>query len=240
MTEGDDFGERSGCCRGKRNYVVALLLSMNLFEAMNGTLTGLLIPVIALDFGCSTEVAAWISLGPSFTSAMLGPPIGMVADTIGRTTVWRVFAGVLMVCLPICGLANSVFMLIIARTVSGVSWAGCGPAGFAIMAQGVEPSRRGIISAWQQTTGMFGGSVGTAAGGVLISVMGWRYVFFVSMVPITSIWLLNFLILPKDAEMSRAQLRDKLESFDWAGTFLFVLSCGAALMLINRGNDMGW
>ena len=82
------------------------------------------------------------------------------------------------------------------------------------MAQGVAPSRRGIISAWQQATGMFGGSCGTALGGILISVMGWRYVFFFSMVPATTIWLLSYPILPKDAPMSRAELMDKIRTFD--------------------------
>ena len=190
---------------------------MNLFEAMNGTLTGLLIPVISRDFDCSTEVAAWISLGPSFTAAMLGPPIGMVADTIGRTLVWRVFAGVLMAALPVCALAPSIYVLILARTIGGLSWAGCGPAGFAIMAQGLMASRRGIISAWQQTTGMFGGSIGTALGGIMISVMGWRAVFFATMIPITTIWLLNFLILPQDPPMSKEELNNKISSFDCGG-----------------------
>ena len=122
------------CCRS-RKMLVGLLLSMNLFEAMNGTLTGLLIPVISESFGCTTEVAAWMQLGPQFAAAMLGPPIGMVADTIGRTTVWRLFAGILMLMMPFCGFATSVYGLIIARTIGGTSWAGCGPAGFAIMAQ---------------------------------------------------------------------------------------------------------
>jgi hypothetical protein len=39
---------------------------------------------------------------------MLGPPIGMIADTVGRTTVWRIFAGVLMAALPVCGFSLNV------------------------------------------------------------------------------------------------------------------------------------
>jgi hypothetical protein len=50
---------------------------------MNGTLLGLLIPVVAAEFGCSTEVTAWIQLGPQFTSAMLGPSIGMASGGRG-------------------------------------------------------------------------------------------------------------------------------------------------------------
>ena len=66
-----DHGE--GLPRGKRCAVVALLLTMNLFEAMNGTLLGLLIPVVAAEFEVSTEVAAWIQLGPS---SSLATPLG--------------------------------------------------------------------------------------------------------------------------------------------------------------------
>ena len=228
------------CCRGKRCAVVALLLTMNLFEAMNGTLLGLLIPVVAAEFEVSTEVAAWIQLGPSFTSSMLGPSIGMVADTIGRTGTWRVFAGVLMVSLPICGFAPDIFTLVLARTFGGMSWAGCGPAGFAIMAEGLEASKRGVVSAWQQSIAMLGASTGTALGGILISVMGWRWVFLLAMFPITAVWLLSFCILPKDDDMSRAELRTRMKTFDTKGTWLFIVCCGAVMLVINRGNDLGW
>ena len=115
-------------CRGQRGPVVALLLTMNFVEAMNGTLLGLLIPVVAADFAVSTELAAWIQLGPAFTSAMFGPAIGMVADTIGRTGTWRVFAAVLMLSLPACGFAPDIVTLLVARTLGGRSWAGCGRA----------------------------------------------------------------------------------------------------------------
>ena len=104
-------------CSGKRPAVVGLLLSMNFLEALNGTLLGLLIPVISQDFGCSTEIALWIMLGPMLTSSMLGPAIGMVADTIGRTFTWTVFAAILMLSLPACGFAPDIWTMIAARTM---------------------------------------------------------------------------------------------------------------------------
>ena len=183
------------CWRGKRPLVVCLLLGMNLLEAMNGTLLGLLIPIIAAEFDTTTEVAAWIQLGPSFTAAMLGPSIGMVADSMGRTTTWQVFGLVLALSLPACAFAPSIGLLLAARTFGGMSWAGCGPAGFAIMAQGLPAAKRGIVSAWQQSLGMFGGSIGTATGGVLIAVMGWRFVFLIATGPLPSGCYLAALVL---------------------------------------------
>ena len=49
---------------------MGLLLATNVIESWHGTLLGLLIPTVARDFGVSTEVAAWVSIGSSFTSAM--------------------------------------------------------------------------------------------------------------------------------------------------------------------------
>ena len=46
----------------------------SLATQMNGTLLGLLIPTVADEFSVSTELAAWISIGSQFTSAMLGTP----------------------------------------------------------------------------------------------------------------------------------------------------------------------
>ena len=108
------------------------------------------------------------------------------------------------------------------------------------MVDGIEASRRGIIAAWQQTCGMTGGSVGTASGGLLITFMGWRSVFYLAMGPVTLLWLLSFCVLPEDKAMSRAELSNKLQSFDKMGTLLFVVFSGAALLVLNRGNDLGW
>ena len=229
-------------CRGQRprSVGVGLLLTMNFLEALNGTLLGLLIPVISDDFGCSTEMALWIMLGPMLTSSMFGPAIGMVADTIGRTFTWTVFAAVLMLSLPACGLAPNIGILIAARTIGGMSWAGCGPVGFAIMAEGLTASKRGIVSTYQMMTGTLGGSIGSVTGGMVITFFGWRYCFLLAMAPVTLVWLLSFCVLPADKSMTSSELKAKLRRFDVAGTILFVVCSGAALMVINRGNDLGW
>jgi MFS family permease len=109
------------------------------------------------------------------------------------------------------------------------------------MAEGLEPSKRGIVAAWQTMSGTFGGSMGTVAGGMVISVMGWRYVFFLAMGPMAAMWLLSFCVLPEDSQVkNRADLKAKLATFDKTGTLLFIICSGCFLMALNRGNDLGW
>ena len=208
---------------------------------MNGTLLGLLIPTVADEFSVSTELAAWISIGSQFTSAMLGPAIGMLADSIGRTFTWRLFGALGVISQPLCGFAPNIWVLIAARAFGGMTWAGCGPAGFAIMAEGLEPAKRGIVSAWQTMSGTFGGSMGTVAGGFVIAVMGWRWVFLFAMGPMAAMWLLSLCVLPEDHQVkTRGDLKAKVKAFDKAGTLLFIAFSGCFLMGLNRGNDLGW
>lgn len=145
-----------------------------------------------------------------------------------------------MLSLLACGLSTNIYTLIAFRTVGGLSWAGCGPAGFAIMAEGVAASKRGIVGTWQMMTGTFGGSIGTVAGGLVITLMGWRYCFLLVSAPVAIVWLLSFCVLPKDKDMSREELLIKLWKFDKLGTLTFIVCSGAALLVINRGNDLGW
>jgi hypothetical protein len=77
-------------------------------------------------------------------------------------------------------------------------------------------------------------------GGVVITLVGWRYCFWAAMAPVTAVWLLSFCVLPKDEEMSRAELRRRIATFDKLGTLVFIVFSGSALMVINRGNDLGW
>ena len=208
---------------------------------MNGTLLGLLIPTVADEFSVSTELAAWISIGSQFTSAMLGDSIGMLADSIGRTFTWRLFGALGVISQPLCGFAPNIWVLIAARAFGGMTWAGGGPAGFAIMAEGLEPAKRGIVSAWQTMSGTFGGSMGTVAGGFVIAVMGWRWVFLFAMGPMAAMWLLSLCVLPEDHQVkTRGDLKAKVKAFDKAGTLLFIAFSGCFLMGLNRGNDLGW
>ena len=162
-------------------------------------------------------------------------------QTIGRTFTWRVFGALGCISQPICGFAPNVGVLIAARAFGGMTWAGCGPAGFAIMAEGLEPAKRGIVAAWQTMSGTFGGSMGTVAGGFVIAFMGWRYVFLFAMFPMAVVWLLSFCMLPEDHQVkTRGDLVAKLKSFDKLGTLLFINFSGCFLMGLNRGNDLGW
>ena len=60
--------------------------------------------------------------------------------------------------------------------------------------------------------------------------MGWRWVFLLAMFPITAVWLLSFCILPKDDDMSRAELRTRMKTFDTKGTILFIVCCDPAAL----------
>jgi MFS family permease len=152
--------------------VVATCITVNILEATNGAVLGIVIPAIAEEFRASVELAAWVQLAPGFASAMLGPSIGKFADMMGRVKTWWIAMFFMVLSFLLCANATSIGMLVAARTLGGLSWAGTGPSGFAIMADKMPADKRGLVSAWQSSSSALGGSV------------SWHFTFRVDAVPV--------------------------------------------------------
>ena len=94
-----------------------------------------------------------------------------------------------------------------ARTLGGLSWAGTGPSGFAIMADKMPPEKRGLVSAWQSSSGALGGSVGAASGGIMVFYFGWRYLFQMPLIPMLVLWIASLFILPFDQKLESGEAK---------------------------------
>jgi MFS family permease len=118
--------------------------------------------------------AAWVAFAPNFCSAMFGPTLGKLADLYGRARCWWAGMTLFVTSFLICANAQSIYLMIFGRILSGLGWAATGPAGFGILASTLERSQRGVASAMMTSTGTLGSSIGVAVGGVLMDLGSWR------------------------------------------------------------------
>ncbi len=235
---------------GLRGWVPALwviCLLGNFLGALNGGVITLTIPTLAAEFGCSIETAAWVAFAPNFCSAMFGPTLGKLADLYGRARCWWAGMTLFVTSFLICANAQSIYLMIFGRILSGLGWAATGPAGFGILASTLERSQRGVASAMMTSTGTLGSSIGVAVGGVLMDLGSWRLIFWGPTVPLGFMYLISFFILPLDdtasgtprsspgAKRDKARAEDHDNSFDWQGSVIFSLFIGTFLFGVNRG-----
>lgn len=164
--------------------------------------------------------------------------IGGLADRVGRVRIVRIgfylsIAGSLLVGLAPSGrLAAS--CLLTGRALQGLSGACIMPASLALVkAYWDGAARQRAISLW--SIGSWGGSgVCALFGGVVTQSLGWRYIFFISVVA-----ALLGLVLMRGTPESRATDKGTYR-FDYGGVITFMIAMVALQVVVTQGNKFGW
>lgn len=192
--------------------VVLAILTCNVV-LMSASYT-MLIPFLPMylikDLGVTDNVNMWsgIIFSVSFIfSAIMAPIWGKLADKKGRKPM-AVRAGIgLAVTYYLCGIVNTPFQLMIARILQGLA-AGLWPAELAIMSSYAPKEKLGFCMGVMQGGLTAGGVIGPLLGGVLASVFGMRFSFFIAAGALGLITLITLIFIkePPREQKSAEQL----------------------------------
>ncbi|WP_368396742.1 MFS transporter [Streptomyces sclerotialus] len=191
-------------------------------------------PRIQSDLGASVTDLQLIVNMFIVALSMFMVTMGRLADTYGRRRV--LFAGTLVFGLAslAAGLAPSTGWLIAARFLQGAAGAVLYTSTGAIVQNAFPRSQRGrAIGALYGVNG-FGLAIGPLLGGVIVSALGWYWVFWLN-VPLVVIALA---ICAFSVQESRAEQRGP--GVDWPGLILISLAIPAVVLAFTLGGTWGW
>lgn len=160
--------------------------------------------------------------------------MGRIADLYGRRRL--LFAGSIVFGLASlgAGLATTVDWLLAFRLAQGIACAVLYTASGAIVSHAFPESERGKAIGWLFGINGLGLALGPVAGGILVSTLGWRWIFLMN-VPLI---LVSLLICTMSVRESREIGEDN--SLDWSGLTLLILGLTAGLLAVSQGNLWGW
>jgi DHA2 family multidrug resistance protein-like MFS transporter len=161
---------------------------------------------------------------------------GSLADRLGRVKLTYVglILGVVGSFLIAISPPNTVIFLISGRIVQGLSAACIMPATLALMKAYFDgKERQRALSYW--SIGSWGGSgVSALFGGLVASSLGWRWIFWISII----VAIFSFLLIRGTPE---SKVESKQESrFDWYGFAAFIVAMVALNIVIGQGSTLGW
>jgi EmrB/QacA subfamily drug resistance transporter len=195
---------------------------------------GIALPAIGRDFDVDVAALQWVVNAYTLTLAGLLLLGGTLGDRYGRRRVFVVGTVWFAVASLLCGVAPDATTLILARALQGVGAALLTPGSLAILqASFTQQDRPRAIGAWSGLGGV-ATAVGPFLGGLLISLVSWRLVFFLNLPLAVAVVLIASRHVPE----SRAPA--PTGRLDLTGAFLVTAGLTGLTYGLIEGADRGW
>jgi EmrB/QacA subfamily drug resistance transporter len=220
----------------KRQKVVFVVTALGAFMAsLDLSIVNVAFPALEHSFPHDSRAAlAWVITGYSIVFGSLLVTAGRTADRLGRRRLFFAGLGVFSLGSALCGLAPSVSLLIIGRLVEGAGAAAMLPASVGLLLGAYPNERRSQVVALWGGVGALAVATGPSFGAGLISVAGWRWVFFVNL-PIGALaWLVGRRVLVESKVVSSER------SPDYLGVLMVTTALASLVLAITEGPTWGW
>jgi len=217
-----------------RKWYVLIAVGMGIFlSTIDGSIVNVALPTLVETFNTSFATVQWVVLAYLLTISTLMLSIGRLADMIGKKSIYTTGFVIFTAGSVLCGLAPSVYWLIVCRIVQGFGGAMIIALGMAITIESFPPSERGKalgITGSLVSVGIF---VGPVLGGLLIGSFGWRWIFYVNL-PVGIVGTLMAIRYIPKIKPPGGQRFDS-----WGGITLFI-SLLSLLLALTMGQQVGF
>ncbi|HEV2550160.1 MAG TPA: DHA2 family efflux MFS transporter permease subunit [Stellaceae bacterium] len=223
-----------------RPWLVAPTVGLAAFmEVLDISIANVALQHIAGSLGATADESTWVLTSYLVTNAIVLPMSGWLATTIGRK---RYFLGCIVgfsITSLICGLAPSLSLLILARTLQGMTGGGLQPSAQAFLADAFPPEKRGQAFAAYGMAVVFAPAIGPTLGGWITDNFSWRWVFLLN-VPVGVILSLLASRVLADSPSDAARRRARGISVDYIGFALLVVGMCALQIVLDKGQEDDW
>jgi len=221
---------------GRRQRVFVLLIcSSSLFITyLDSTILNVALPTLQLDLHASLAGLQWIADAYLLVVASLLMLTGSTADRLGRKRLFLIGLAGFGVGSLLCSVAPNTGSLIALRMVQGVGGSMLTPISLSIVRNTFTDHKERVqaLGVW---SGIFGVATacGPVVGGVLVTEVGWRSVFWVN-VPICAVMILAALRYVPESRAPRPR------RVDVPGQLLMIAFLGSLTYAIIQGPVSGW
>jgi EmrB/QacA subfamily drug resistance transporter len=192
---------------------------------------------VRAEFHSTLAGVEWVSLAYFVALIAFLVPVGRLSDAHGRKQLYLYGFIAFTIGSAACGLAPSLILLIAFRVVQAIGAAMLQANSVALVTTSAPQARLRSAFGVQAGAQALGLALGPTVGGVLVSSVGWRWVFFIN-VPVGALGVISgYYLLPRTRQRSSA------ERLDWLGVGLLGATTTSLLLGLSAASGLslpGW
>ncbi len=202
---------------------------------LDGTVVNVALPTIQRALGGGLAAQQWVINSYLLTLGSLILIGGSLGDLFGERRVFAIGVIGFGVCSLACAAATSIGGLVVARALQGVAGALLVPSSLAVIVNTFPESERGAaIGSWT-AWGAIAGVLGPLAGGELLAIASWRWIFLMNIPLVIVCVSLIMLVIPPSAVRERGSRK-----VDVLGATLCAFALGGPVFALIEQPRLGW
>jgi len=201
-------------------------------SALDTTIANVALPRIQGSISATQDQITWVLTSYIVAAAIMTPLSGWLAGQIGRKKVFLYSVAGFTVASMLCGAAQSLPQIVLARLIQGLCGAALIPLSQAVLLDINPPGRHARAMAVWVMGATLGPIVGPALGGWLTEDYNWRWVFYIN-VPFGILAFLGIMSFLPEGTMRKSR-------FDFFGFAALSVAIASLQVMLDRGQLKDW
>lgn len=211
------------------------VLLTTFMQVLDTSVANVSLPHIAGGLSASTHEVSWVLTSYIVASALILAASSWLSTLVGRKRYMAVSVAVFTIASVLCGMAQTLPQLILARILQGLGGGGLQPLSQAVLLESFPQEKRGQAMAAYGMGIIVAPIIGPILGGWITDNYSWRWIFYIN-VPIGILGLMMQNMFLEDPPY----LKRGAGRIDYAGLVLMVIGLGAFQLVIDKGQDVDW
>ncbi len=214
--------------------VVITAITCAVLELIDVTIVNVSLREISGSIGATITEIAWVITAYAISNVIIIPLTSMLSDLFGRKIYFTASVLIFTFSSLMCGLSNSLVMLVMWRFIQGLGGGGLLSTAQTIIIGSFPPHKISTANAIFGIGIIMGPTFGPTLGGYITDHISWHWIFFVN-VPIGVI----------AAFLSSAFITDrpgavKPRKIDWWGILFLAIAVGSIQYVLEEGTSKDW
>ncbi|HLY95912.1 MAG TPA: DHA2 family efflux MFS transporter permease subunit [Sideroxyarcus sp.] len=215
-----------------RILTAAAVMAATIMQVLDTTIINVALPNMAGQLDATPDNISWVLTSYLIASAIFMPLTGFFTDRLGQKRYLLISVAGFVITSMLCGMATSLFQMVLFRFLQGVFGASLVPLSQSIMLQIFPGEQRGKAMAIWAMGVMVAPIMGPTLGGWLTEAISWRWTFYINL----PVGIVSFILAMRHVHDTPVKER----RMDWLGFASLAVGIGALQLVLDRGNEDDW
>lgn len=215
--------------------MIPIMLSIFMF-ALDETISNVALPHMAGSFSVSQHESTWIITSYLVASGVIIPTVDFFCKLMGRKQYFLLSIVIFTGASILCGVSNSMAMMLVSRILQGIGGGGIMPIAQAIIFEIFPKDKLPLAMSIFGLGVVLAPIMGPALGGYITETYSWPWIYFINI----PFGIITFYLSLKYIEEPPYSLKQPGVKMDFSGFTFMALWLLSLQIVLEKGNDNDW